>query len=181
MVKRLVYGFNLSLSVLFTAVLLTPFFAADSKAQPTEGCPVAICTSVPGLPPPDSESQLVFFDYEYTDSFGTETFEVAANILKCPAFIVQQFGGAQITQLPRGGYSLESVECEGTGIQFVEVENGILVACDEARPELTTCTFVNRIGSLNVPTMSEWGMIGVAAALGLIGVFYAVRRRKAAA
>lgn len=161
--------------------MLAPFFAADSKAQPTEGCPVAICTSVPGLPPPDSESQLVFFGYEYTDSFGTETFEVAANILKCPAFLVQQFGSAQITQFPRGRYSLESVECEGTGIQFVEIENGILVSCDEARPELTTCTFVNRIGSLNVPTMSEWSMIRVAAALGLIGVFYAVRKRKATA
>lgn len=181
MARKLVYGFNLSLPVLFTVVLLTPFFTAESNAQPTEGCPVAICASIPGLPPPESESELIFFDYEYTDSFGAETFEVAANVQKCPAFIVQQFGGAQITQLPRRGYSLESVECEGAGIDFIEVENGILVACDEARRELTTCTFVNRIGSLNVPTMSEWGMTGVAAALGLIGVFYAVRRRKASA
>ncbi len=31
-----------------------------------------------------------------------------------------------------------------------------------------------------VPTLSEWGMIAAAAGLGLVGVFFAVRRRKAA-
>lgn len=31
----------------------------------------------------------------------------------------------------------------------------------------------------NVPTLSEWGMIAAAAGLGLVGVFFAVRRRRA--
>ncbi len=33
----------------------------------------------------------------------------------------------------------------------------------------------------NVPTLSEWGMIAAAAGLGLVGVFFAVRRRRGAA
>lgn len=181
MVRKPVNCFSLSTSVLVLPVLAVLFFALESKAQPTEGCPVAICTSIPGLPPPDPEGGIILFEYEYTDALVTETFQVGANVPMCPAFIVQEFGGALVTQLPRDGYNLESVECEGTGIQYVEVDNSIIIACDEATDELTVCTFVNQIGSLNVPTMSEWGMIGVAAALGLIGVFYAVRRRKAEA
>ena len=31
---------------------------------------------------------------------------------------------------------------------------------------------------LNVPTLSEWGTIGVVVVLGLVGVFFLVRRRK---
>ena len=34
-------------------------------------------------------------------------------------------------------------------------------------------------GERNVPTLSEWGMISAVAGLGLIGVFFAVRRRRA--
>jgi hypothetical protein len=30
----------------------------------------------------------------------------------------------------------------------------------------------------NIPTLSEWGMIAAAAGLGMIGVFFAVRRRR---
>jgi len=30
----------------------------------------------------------------------------------------------------------------------------------------------------NVPTLSEWGMVAAAAGLMLVGVFFAVRRRK---
>ncbi len=40
--------------------------------------------------------------------------------------------------------------------------------------------FVERVAS-NVPTLSEWGMISAAAGLGLIGVFFALRRRMAKA
>ncbi|MGH7850164.1 MAG: IPTL-CTERM sorting domain-containing protein [Thermodesulfobacteriota bacterium] len=32
---------------------------------------------------------------------------------------------------------------------------------------------------LNVPTLSEWGMISAALGLGLIGVFFAVKRLRA--
>jgi hypothetical protein len=31
----------------------------------------------------------------------------------------------------------------------------------------------------NIPTLSEWGMISAAVGLGLIGVFFAIKRKKA--
>ncbi len=31
---------------------------------------------------------------------------------------------------------------------------------------------------LNVPTLSEWGIVGAVMVLGLVGVFYLVRRKK---
>jgi hypothetical protein len=39
-----------------------------------------------------------------------------------------------------------------------------------------------RFGQLvsNIPTLSEWGMIAVAAGLALVGVFFAIRRKRAA-
>ncbi|HML96650.1 MAG TPA: IPTL-CTERM sorting domain-containing protein [Thermodesulfobacteriota bacterium] len=36
-------------------------------------------------------------------------------------------------------------------------------------------------GSVNVPTLSEWGMIAAAVGFAFVGVFYALRRRKASA
>ncbi|MGH7892757.1 MAG: IPTL-CTERM sorting domain-containing protein [Thermodesulfobacteriota bacterium] len=36
------------------------------------------------------------------------------------------------------------------------------------------------VRDLNVPTLSEWGMISAVVGLGLIGVFFAVRRKRAA-
>ncbi|MCB0376078.1 MAG: IPTL-CTERM sorting domain-containing protein [Sinomicrobium sp.] len=181
MLRKLFYGIKLSSSVAFTAVLFASIFVTESKAQPTEGCPVAVCASIPGLPPPESKDEAIFFEYEYTDNLTTETFEVIANVPMCPTLIVPEFGAAIITQFPRGRWSLESVDCEGPGTNFIPVENGVLVACDNASDEVTTCTFVNQSSSVNIPTMSEWGMAGVAGALGLIGVFYAARRRRAAA
>jgi hypothetical protein len=38
---------------------------------------------------------------------------------------------------------------------------------------------VQCLGATNIPTLSEWGMISAAAGLGLIGLFFAIRRKKA--
>lgn len=41
------------------------------------------------------------------------------------------------------------------------------------------CTIALRMASTNIPTLSEWGLLASAAGLMLIGVFFALRRRKA--
>lgn len=41
--------------------------------------------------------------------------------------------------------------------------------------------YTNSSVSKNIPTLSEWGLIAAAGGLGLIGVFFVVRRRKAQA
>ncbi|MEW6146194.1 MAG: hypothetical protein AB1598_14370 [Thermodesulfobacteriota bacterium] len=42
------------------------------------------------------------------------------------------------------------------------------------------CTIALRMAPTNIPTLSEWGMLAAAAGLMLVGVFFAVRRRRAA-
>lgn len=81
------------------------------------------------------------------------------------------------------GWVLDNVICETGGIDVTNISNGVALDWVAGDFGTGTCTFVNVPGEFatNIPTLSEWGMMGVAAALGLIGVFYAVRRKKAAA
>ena len=51
-----------------------------------------------------------------------------------------------------------------------------LVACRNRLTRGCSLGFPN-----NIPTLSEWSMIGMAAGLGLMGLFVAIRRRKAVA
>jgi len=46
----------------------------------------------------------------------------------------------------------------------------------------TIGTFIAEVPSISnpIPTLSEWGMIAAAAGLGLVGVFFVLRKRKAA-
>jgi hypothetical protein len=84
-----------------------------------------------------------------------------------------------VTELPLEGWALVDIECEGTGATGFEItDNGFTATCDGGG--FVTCTFFN-VESKNIPTLSEWGMIAAAGGLGLIGLFYAVRRKKAAA
>ncbi len=180
MIRALSSGYKISVSILIAAGLLLPFFTAGAKAQET-WCDVRICVSIPGLPPPNSKNDIIFFDFAYTNNSETGIFDVGANA-GCVNFVVEPGSEASLVQLQRSFWTLESVDCEGEGggLAFLPIENGVNISCLE--PLATgTCTFLNQSASVNVPTMSEWGMIGVAGALGLIGVFYAVRRRKAEA
>ena len=80
--------------------------------------------------------------------------------------------------VPRWG--LVDVSCEDlVGITVLDFERGLHAICDVSGGT-GTCTFRNQNLSFNIPTLSEWGMIAAAAGLGLIGVFFAVRRRREA-
>jgi len=62
-----------------------------------------------------------------------------------------------------------------------EIEDGFTFDCLNPQPEIvqSECTFVNERTAANIPTLSEWGMIAAAAGLGLVGVFFAVKRLRA--
>jgi hypothetical protein len=82
-----------------------------------------------------------------------------------------------VEQVPPG-WTLADVQCDqqpGVSVSFIE--NGAVISCDQSNEPIVECNFVNLI-TTNVPTLSEWGMIAAAAGLGLIGVFFAVRRRR---
>jgi hypothetical protein len=44
--------------------------------------------------------------------------------------------------------------------------------------DFRACTVALRMASTNIPTLSEWGMLAAAAGLMIVGVFFAVRRKK---
>ena len=88
----------------------------------------------------------------------------------------------RVVETPTEGWVLSEINCDlAEGMQVEEIENGIIFNCLSPTEEISNCTFVNIPVSetARIPTLSEWGMIAAAAGLGLIGLFYAVRRRRA--
>lgn len=83
-----------------------------------------------------------------------------------------------VTELPLEGWTLRNIECEGdSGISFRIGDDGFRAVCN-SDGSFATCTFFNERVVSNIPTLSEWGMIAAAAGLGLIGLFFALNRRK---
>jgi hypothetical protein len=157
-----------ALSVL--GLLLIPSLSDTAHAQ----CAVQICKSAPEL----SEGEVVFFPFKI--SFGDiEVFPLIAANGNC---LGEAFGGDdfQIEEEFFPGWILEGVECSDSAlINVTFIENGVSLDCLGGTE--ITCTFTNVRGSVatNVPTLSEWGMIAAAGGLALIGVFFAVRRKRA--
>ncbi|MEW6144574.1 MAG: hypothetical protein AB1598_06095 [Thermodesulfobacteriota bacterium] len=87
----------------------------------------------------------------------------------------------EVTETPTPGWTLLDVVCQGSSdISFTSIPEGIDADCNTTAEASATCTFVNGRGvAANVPTLSEWGMIAAAGGLVLIGVFFALRRRRA--
>ena len=120
---------------------------------------------------------------------GTEfTFDLTVDGSGPSPFIVrggEENGGpfkssVTATELPLSGWALADIECEGTGAtSFNITDNGFTATCDGGG--FVTCTFFNAPVLRPIPTLSEWGMISASAGLGLIGLFYALRRKRAAA
>lgn len=121
---------------------------------------------------------------------GNARFEYEVTVDGDPSFPVQLLGGEStggpfdstvtVTELPISGWTLTDISCENTGATGFEItENGFSASCDGGGE--VTCTFVNERLDLSIPTLSEWGMIAMAGALGAIGLYIAIRRRNATA
>lgn len=153
--------------------MLIPSLSYDAHAQ----CTVIICKSAPELPEPQSPEELVFFPFQISEGDVEDFIEIAANS-KCS---LDSFSGDdyQIEEEFFPGWILEGVECsDSADIDVFPIENGVSLDC--FGPSEITCTFTNVRGSLatNIPTLSEWGMIAAAGGLALIGVFFALRKKK---
>lgn len=85
-----------------------------------------------------------------------------------------------VTEVLPPGWKLADIRCTDPGLIITELENGISARCVTQVPDIAECTFSN-LGPANIPTLSEWGMLAAAGGFVLIGVFYALRRRRAAA
>jgi hypothetical protein len=88
-----------------------------------------------------------------------------------------------VTELPVPGWAISDIECvtdEGGVILFNITQNGFTAECTVPSSS-GACTFFNVRTERPIPTLSEWGMISAAAGLGLIGLFFAIRRKRTAA
>jgi hypothetical protein len=164
------------LILLVAAVLLIPSLSDIAHAQ----CGVVVCKSAPELPVPQSEEELVFFPFTAISGAETESFELAANA-KCTIALFGNGVAIEIVEDFFPGWILSDVECsDAPGVDVTSIEKGVALDCLE--PSEITCTFTNVSGLVsNVPTLSEWGMIAAAGGLALIGVFFALRKKKAQA
>jgi hypothetical protein len=120
-----------------------------------------------------------------------EVFEFIQNLNGVESsFFIQSFGDQAdipikngdvitITEVVPEGWRFEDILVFGlSGVLIERVENGIKFKCIGPGFSNGAVAFINRRVA-PIPTLSEWGMIAAAAGLGLVGVFYAVRRRKA--
>ncbi|MFI5323856.1 MAG: hypothetical protein ACHQ6U_10065 [Thermodesulfobacteriota bacterium] len=87
---------------------------------------------------------------------------------------------ATLTEEETSGWVLANNECNiRPGVSATEIEGVVKIECITGGEEaFIDCTFTNMRAVLHIPTLSVWGMIAAAAGLGLIGVFFAVRKRR---
>ncbi len=163
----------LKLSVFIAAAVCIASFGDSASAQP---CAVTICKSAPGA---GDQGFLI----DFTDSGMTETVELFDGG-DCITTQLNFDADVDITEQPTPGWVLDDVLCDSsTGFEFTAIPGGLTALCTSEAMSETTCTFVNVPGvtSNAIPTLSEWGMISAVVGLGLIGVFFAVRRKRAQA
>ena len=163
--------FNLrvfSIVLVLTGVTMLAGFGGGARGAEVGPCGVTITKVAPGGE--DTE-----FPFEHAEDGG--------EIFSFPLLGGHSEGGpfsstSTVTELPLEGWVLTDIECENTGATSFDItDNGFTATCDGSGD--VTCTFFNVPVSSNIPTLSEWGMIASAAGLILVGVFFAVRRRKA--
>lgn len=143
-----------------------------SQMLPDEGCLIVVFKSTPQVA---SEPFDFIFDLDGVQS------DVSIFSNDVPEFIVIDRGDTfTVTEQPKDGWVLEDVQCVFPfNVEVTKVEDGAELLCpQDVEVGLVVCEFLNRISPDKIPTLSEWGMISVAAGLGMIGVFFAVRRRK---
>lgn len=82
-----------------------------------------------------------------------------------------------ITEFVPDGWSLDGITCDGDA-SFTDPVNGNSVDLTCNSEGAVNCSFANsRIVILNTPTLSEWGLISMAAILGIAGLIVMRKRR----
>ena len=171
--RRIFKLFNCLILFIFIVPVALFLTAGNSSAQPEE-CFIETTKVAPG-----AEGQEFQFNGVVVETGETFTFFIPAGDPMGSSGFVEEGTSHRITEAPQNGWVFGGIECElGGGLNITEIEGGWIEEC--VNPKLDTfCVITNVRVPANIPTLSEWGMIAAAAGLGLIGVFFAVRRRRA--
>ena len=164
-----VTGIAASFMLSFLFLLLT---AGPSPAQDGIGCDVAATLSAPG-----AGNRPFFFSGETS---GGDPFAFVLIDGGETGGTIEEGTGVTITLDPTDGWAFGGIDCDGLGgLVVTNLEDGFTLDCVNAGLGDTTCV-INLVSSriANIPTLSEWGMIAAAAGLAMIGVFFAIRKRR---
>ena len=159
----------LSLLLLVSAVPMILLFSAEKSFAPLELCRVTFVKFAPGA------SDDLLFEFDGVEE-GFVVFTVTVGSSESPGLAT-----GTVTEAPQHGYKFGGLECEPWGGYVITdvTENDWSAEC--VNPNLETfCTITNIPESSAIPTLNEWGMIAAAVGLGLIGLFYGMRRKRAA-
>jgi hypothetical protein len=162
----------LSLVLIVLTVIAVSLFSADRSSAQGGPCVVEAVKDAPG-------GEGLEFVFDGIDNSGPFTFSIIAG--GEPASGSVDFGETTtITEEPgQNGYRFAGVICVGSPDIFItQIENGFTITCDSEEPVTKLCTIFNQPIASAIPTLSEWGMIAAAGGLMLVGVWFAVRRRR---
>src|SRR3990167_1647323 len=165
----------------FLLFLVGSGFMALSAQAGVSPIPDGNCGFLIAKVTPQVEGSIPFEFIQSVNGVETEI-TVFSNFDGPPDFVIVGAGGTvSYTELPQEGWTLEEIQCfEGAGVNITKTEDSVTFECVDPSGELSgaVCGFFNRISADKIPTLSEWGMISAAAGLGLIGVFFALKKRK---
>lgn len=150
-------------------IMVLAVFPRQASAQ--KGCSIEVQKDA--FPPVDMN-----FDFAVDSNFDPPfEFSIPAGTHSNVFFIPGEID--TISEIVPEGWELVDVTCDTSDPGFivtVDEKKNVIANC--LSDGFSLCTFTNR-GPANVPALSEWGMIAAAAGLGMIGVFFAVRRLRA--
>ncbi|MEW6144569.1 MAG: hypothetical protein AB1598_06070 [Thermodesulfobacteriota bacterium] len=149
------------------------FFSVSAHAQPGQ-CFIEFCKEAEGV---------VGVPFQFI-TFTEVNPEPVIRVLDSGECVSVQLssgeGASTLIELPTGGWSFSGVECDVTdGLTVTPIENGAEIECQPGFIVETTCTISNVRAVSSIPTLSEWGMIAAAGGLMIVGVFFAIRKRRA--
>ncbi len=162
----------LSIFLFLTAVTGVLFLTSGESRGQEGACVVEVTKIAEG-----AEGQIFDFQVDVGGQIGLAQLPAGITV---PA-VFGQGEPVTVTELPNPGWRLADIECiAGPGISITEIEGGAIFEClDPGEGIEGECAFVNVRGAAHIPTLSEWGMISAVLGLGLIGVFFAIRRKRA--
>jgi len=174
--SRVIKSITRICGVLIAAAAIAGLYGAHAWAGtvPIQGCVIELGKQVnfETTEPFDFTADYASAGDEDFSIFPGETFDVE----------IDPGDSVVVSENVPSGWRLTNVICgavsQGFNI-FVNGDNQLVANCIEFGA--AQCFFVNEVTGTNIPTLSEWGMIAAAAGLMIVGVFFAVRRRRAAA
>ena len=163
--------FNL---LLFLTVVSGLMLSSAERGYSQTDCEIRVIKEV-------TTGEIIEFEFNQVLN-GVESQIVVTSNAKPTDVFLSKGDNITITEVPQEGWKLEDIQCTASpNMSFAKLEDGFQAGCLVRGTDAgVVCTFLNRESPGNIPTLSEWGMITAAAGLGLIGVFFTVRRRRQA-